>query len=304
MGRQRDASMLDTEYLLADALGSVRQLVDAAGQVTLVKSYEPYGSVVSSVGSGASVFGFTGEQQDVSGLVYLRARYYAPWDGRFVSRDVWEGVSTRPVSYHRWVYGEGNPVNVTDPSGQYPCSACRDAPAGWAYASCMTYCENETPIPAYCYNIPIRYWPYAPGCPGYCYPTTPTPVVPNITTYNEKVSPPGISWVPAANPVTYAIIYRYGDRRKPVPPGTDKSQYYVRDNASFGLCGLVAVAAMVRPYTGMSANEVVDKFMTSTGRQDPQLSRHGRVGKIHQQRLWPILYCGVWVYHHLSSCSS
>jgi len=120
IGRISQQNGAATEYFLGDALGSVRQMVDGAGQVTLVKSYEPYGSVVSSAGSGASAYGFTGEQQDVSGLVYLRARYYAPWDGRFVSRDEWEGVSTRPVSYHRWVYGDGNPVNVTDPSGNIP----------------------------------------------------------------------------------------------------------------------------------------------------------------------------------------
>jgi len=119
IGRISQQNRAATEYFLGDALGSVRQLVDAAGQITLVKSYEPYGSVVSSVGSGASAYGFTGEQQDVSGLVYLRARYYAPWDGRFVSRDVWEGVSTRPVSYHRWVYVSANPVNAVDPSGLY-----------------------------------------------------------------------------------------------------------------------------------------------------------------------------------------
>jgi YD repeat-containing protein len=34
------------EYLLPDALGSVRQIVDASGNVTLAKSYEPYGTVL------------------------------------------------------------------------------------------------------------------------------------------------------------------------------------------------------------------------------------------------------------------
>ena len=41
------------EYLLADALGSVRQIVDADGNVTLAESYEPYGSVLSSTGTVA-----------------------------------------------------------------------------------------------------------------------------------------------------------------------------------------------------------------------------------------------------------
>lgn len=38
------------EYLLLDALGSVRQIADAAGNFTLAKSYEPYGTVLNSTG--------------------------------------------------------------------------------------------------------------------------------------------------------------------------------------------------------------------------------------------------------------
>lgn len=38
------------EYLLPDALGSVRQIADANGDVTLAESYEPYGSVLTNNG--------------------------------------------------------------------------------------------------------------------------------------------------------------------------------------------------------------------------------------------------------------
>ena len=38
------------EYYLGDALGSVRQMVDASGNVTLGRSYKPYGEVLSSNG--------------------------------------------------------------------------------------------------------------------------------------------------------------------------------------------------------------------------------------------------------------
>ncbi len=63
---------------LGDALGSVRQIVDSFGDVTLEKSYTPFGEVLSESGTGASVYGYTGEVTDPSGLVYLRARYYQP----------------------------------------------------------------------------------------------------------------------------------------------------------------------------------------------------------------------------------
>ena len=52
------------EYFLADGLGSVRQLVDGSGAVTLARSYEPYGEVLRTAGGGATSYGFTGEWTD------------------------------------------------------------------------------------------------------------------------------------------------------------------------------------------------------------------------------------------------
>ena len=87
-----------TDYFLTDALGSVRQLTDASGAITLAKSYQPYGETLASAGSGTSPFAFTGEQVDASGLTYLRARYYSSGDGRFLTRDTWMGEYNRPSS--------------------------------------------------------------------------------------------------------------------------------------------------------------------------------------------------------------
>ncbi len=63
-------------YVLPDHLGSVRQLGDGAGDVTLAQGYAPFGEGLGGAGTGGRVFGFTGEQEDATGLVYLRARYY------------------------------------------------------------------------------------------------------------------------------------------------------------------------------------------------------------------------------------
>ena len=61
-------------------------------------------------------------------MLYLRARYYNPADGRFQSRDTWGGDYNNPLSLNRWGYVEGNPVNFVDSSGNIPCddedSAC------------------------------------------------------------------------------------------------------------------------------------------------------------------------------------
>jgi RHS repeat-associated protein len=99
----------------------VRQLTNAAGEITLAKSYAPYGELRSTSGSGVSPFAFTGEQVDEStGLVYLRARYYSSREGRFLSRDAWGGDYNSPLSLNRWMYVEGNPINLLDPSGYLP----------------------------------------------------------------------------------------------------------------------------------------------------------------------------------------
>ena len=84
-------SASETGYFLGDALNSVRQMTDEDGVVTLTKQYEPYGDMLSSTGSGESMYGFDGEQTDATGLQYLRARYYASGVGRFVSRDSHDG---------------------------------------------------------------------------------------------------------------------------------------------------------------------------------------------------------------------
>ena len=106
------------EYLLPDPLGSVRQIADTDGNVTLLKSYEPYGSVLSSQGNAASVFGYAGEQIDATGLIFLRARYYQARWGLFLSRDPVSGNVMRPGSMNGWGYAEGNPVLFVDPAGK------------------------------------------------------------------------------------------------------------------------------------------------------------------------------------------
>ena|GEM_PF-6452637 len=105
------------EYFLTDALGSVRQLTHESSSIVASKSYDPYGNTLSSTGSVESVFGYTGEQTDPSGMVYLRARYYSSGDGRFLTKDTWMGDYNNPLSLNRWMYVEGNPINLTDPSG-------------------------------------------------------------------------------------------------------------------------------------------------------------------------------------------
>jgi RHS repeat-associated protein len=106
------------DYFLGDALGSIRQMTDASGAITLAKAYDPYGAVSAASGVGSTNYGFTGEQTDPSGFIYLRTRYYSPNMGRFVSRDTWRGDDQRPQSLNRYDYVGNDPVNLSDPSGR------------------------------------------------------------------------------------------------------------------------------------------------------------------------------------------
>jgi RHS repeat-associated protein len=126
-GRIAQFAGTNAQYFLADHLGSVRQLTSASGAVTLAKSYQPYGSVLSSAGTVGSSYGFTGELSDsYIKLTYLRARYYASDSGRFITKDMWPKDHMRPVAFNLWLYAHSNPVNLTDPTGEYPWgNACR-----------------------------------------------------------------------------------------------------------------------------------------------------------------------------------
>ncbi len=144
-----------TEYFLSDALGSVRQLADSAGAVTLTQSYAPYGETVSSVGTSQTSYAFTGEIHDANGLTYLRARYMDSGTGRFISRDTWNGDYNRPLSLNRWGYVEGNPVNLVDPSGKFP-EHCYDMPTRILYEDCARKYHGVNRPMEYRGEVPYR----------------------------------------------------------------------------------------------------------------------------------------------------
>jgi len=104
-------------YYMHDGLGSVRQLVDSTGQIETNYAYDPFG--VPLVGGDVyNPYQYTGEAWDAEvELLYLRARYYQPETGRFITKDPWRGDMREPGSLHRYCYVRENPVNGTDPAG-------------------------------------------------------------------------------------------------------------------------------------------------------------------------------------------
>jgi RHS repeat-associated protein len=101
-----------------DGHGSVRQLTNSAGAVTDTYDYDAFGNLINSTGSTPNVYLFAGEQFDPAlGLYYNRARYLNTTTGRFWSMDTDEGGDQDPISLHKYLYSEGNPVNNLDPTG-------------------------------------------------------------------------------------------------------------------------------------------------------------------------------------------
>jgi RHS repeat-associated protein len=126
----------NTRTLLTDALGSTVGEVDPAGGLSAGYTYTPHGQATTT-GSPTSAVTYTGREADPTGLVYLRARYYDPKLGRFISPD--------PIGFaggdtNLYAYAFNNPVTYTDPTGLTPlaligCAVGAAIGGGHAYLS-------------------------------------------------------------------------------------------------------------------------------------------------------------------------
>lgn len=119
-----------------DQLGSTRVLTDASGTIAATYTYDAYGNVTAKTGTVSNPFGYAGEYTDAeSGMQYLRARYYDPGVGQFLSRDL-----LLPMTRSPYAYVEGNPLNSLDPTGLGDCPGgekipftdmCLSGPSQW-----------------------------------------------------------------------------------------------------------------------------------------------------------------------------
>ena len=93
--------------------GDVVGLVNAGGSVVTRYGYDAFGNPSDTNGlQDSNPFRYCGEYNDFeTGFLYLRARYYDPGIGRFISEDpVGAGLNW-------YVYCENDPVNRIDPEG-------------------------------------------------------------------------------------------------------------------------------------------------------------------------------------------
>ncbi len=107
-------------YYIYDGHGSTSLLTNAQGNVTDTYTYDAFGILLDKTGNTINDYLYTGEQYDANaGFYYLRARYMNPATGRFFTMDSYEGSVFDPVSIHKYLYANVNPVMYSDPSGYF-----------------------------------------------------------------------------------------------------------------------------------------------------------------------------------------
>ena len=131
------ASPCRTCYLAYDHLGSVRMVMDEAGNVVGRHDYLPFGEEVTGGSAGRnSQFGsadgvnqkFTGQERDsgtAPNLDYFSVRYFNGEPGRFLSPDP-ENAGAGPLNPQSWngySYGLNSPLKYADPSGMTTCDS-------------------------------------------------------------------------------------------------------------------------------------------------------------------------------------
>jgi RHS repeat-associated protein len=100
-------------YFIQDHLGTTRALTDASGNIASSLGYDSYGNVSS--GSASTRYTYTGREADSdNGLMYYRARWYDPQQGRFISEDP-IGFDGGDVNVYSYV--ANSPVSKGDPFG-------------------------------------------------------------------------------------------------------------------------------------------------------------------------------------------
>ena len=107
-------------YFLFNGHGDVVQTVDEQGTIENQYDYDVFGSPTLTIELYESTIRYSGEFYDAEvGLYYLRARYYDPYVGRFISEDTYKGRANEPLSLNRYTYVLNNPLIYWDPTGHW-----------------------------------------------------------------------------------------------------------------------------------------------------------------------------------------
>ena len=104
-------------YYHYDVRGSTVALSDSSGALTDKYAYDPFGSLTNSAGTSVNPFKYVGRygvMDEGNSLSYIRARYYSPGLGRFVTKDPTTGKDGDSQSLNRYIYAVNNPLRMID----------------------------------------------------------------------------------------------------------------------------------------------------------------------------------------------
>lgn len=117
---RKDEATSKAGYYYYNGHGDVVAIKDNAGYDINTYSYDIWGNILERTEGMNNPFAYTGEIHDEeSGLIYLRARYYDPQIGRFITEDTYEGQITNPLSLNLYTYAHNNPLIYSDPTGHF-----------------------------------------------------------------------------------------------------------------------------------------------------------------------------------------
>ena len=109
---------MQIEDFLYNGHGDVIQLTDTAGDLVKSYDYDAFGNEKAPDPNDTNLFRYCGEYFDKeTGTIYLRARYYDPEIGRFITEDSVWGKDADPLSLNFYTYCGNDPILFTDPTG-------------------------------------------------------------------------------------------------------------------------------------------------------------------------------------------
>ena len=110
-------------YYVLNAQGDVVRIVNSSRSVVASYTYDPWGKIISSSGTLADInpLRYRGYYYDTeTGFYYLQSRYYDPEIGRFINADSYASTdATGLLSTNMFAYCENDPVNGSDPNGEW-----------------------------------------------------------------------------------------------------------------------------------------------------------------------------------------